>query len=82
MKGPDNKLYWTTKGDNVANGPFTPVDYWREENHVVPVPVDKWSKFEVYWHRSSDSDGRYWAAVDGQVIVDHSGPNMEIIIFR
>lgn len=75
-KGSDGKLYWATKGDNVANGPFTPVDYWLETNHAVPVPVDKWSKFEVYWHRSGGSDGRYWAAIDGQVIVDHHGPNM------
>lgn len=76
IKGTDGQLYWVTKGDNVANGPFAPLDYWREENRTVPVPVDKWSKFEVYWHRSSGSDGRYWAAVDGQVIVDHRGPNM------
>jgi hypothetical protein len=76
IKGTDGKLYWVTKGDNVANGPFTPVDYWREENRDVPVPIDKWSKFEVYWHRSNGSDGRYWAAIDGQVIVDHRGPNM------
>ncbi|MBE7526016.1 MAG: hypothetical protein HRU77_10750 [Gammaproteobacteria bacterium] len=75
-KGSDGKLYWATKGDNVANGPFTPTDYWIETNHAVPVPVDKWSKFEVYWHRSGGSDGRYWAAIDGQVIVDHHGPNM------
>ena len=75
-KGTDGKLYWATKGDNVANGPFAPVDYWLETNHAVPVPVDKWSKFEVYWHRSGGSDGRYWAAIDGQVIVDHIGPNM------
>ena len=75
-KGADGKLYWATKGDNEANGPFTPVDYWLETNHAVPVPVDKWSKFEVYWHRSSGSDGRYWAAIDGQVIVDYHGPNM------
>ncbi|QOJ20057.1 MAG: hypothetical protein HRU77_04705 [Gammaproteobacteria bacterium] len=75
-KGSDGELYWATKGDNVANGPFTPVDYWIETNHAVPVPVDKWSKFEVYWHRSSGSDGRYWAAIDGQVIVDRYGPNM------
>ena len=76
MKGNDNKLYWATKGDNVANGPFAPVDYWIETNRIVPVPIDRWSKFEVYWHRSDKSDGRFWATIDGQVIVDHYGSNM------
>lgn len=72
----DGTLYWQTKGDNVANGPWDRVDYWSVENHTVPVPVDAWFFFEVYWHRSSGTDGRYWAAVNGQVIVDHRGPNM------
>ncbi len=76
LKGTDSKLYWSTKGDNVANGPWPRVDYWIERNTVIPVPVDKWFKFEVFWHRSTGADGRYWAAVDGQVIVDHLGPNM------
>ena len=76
MKGADGSLYWNTKGDNVANGPWPRVDYWVEANHTVPVPVDTWFKFEGYWHRSSGNDGRYWAAVNGQVIVDHHGPNM------
>ncbi|MXS83975.1 hypothetical protein, partial [Nitrosomonas oligotropha] len=53
MKGSDNKLYWMTKGDNVGGVFPTRVDYWREDNHIVPVPIDKWFKFEVYWHRSS-----------------------------
>ncbi|QOJ24023.1 MAG: hypothetical protein HRU78_10515 [Gammaproteobacteria bacterium] len=76
VKGGDGKLYWLTKGDNVANGPFTPVDYWIETNRIAPIPIDKWSKFEVYWHRSGGSDGRFWVAIDGEVIVDHHGPNM------
>ncbi|MXS84304.1 hypothetical protein, partial [Nitrosomonas oligotropha] len=53
MKGADGKLYWMTKGDNVGGVFPTRVDYWREDNHIVPVPIDKWFKFEVYWHRSS-----------------------------
>ena len=76
MKGTDEQLYWRAKADNVADGPWARVDYWQEENHAVPVPVDTWFKFEGYWHRSAGSDGRYWAAVNGQVIVDHHGPNM------
>ncbi|NBQ68752.1 MAG: hypothetical protein EBU46_07955 [Nitrosomonadaceae bacterium] len=76
MKGTDDKLYWMTKGDNVGGAFTTRVDYWREDNHIVPVPIDKWFKFEVYWHRSSGTDGRFWAAVDGEVIADYHGPNM------
>ncbi len=76
VKGKDGKLFWNTGADNIANGPLSPVEYWSVENHVAPVPVGKWFKFEVYWHRSGGSDGRFWAAVDGQQIVDHHGPNM------
>ncbi|PTQ69636.1 hypothetical protein C8R26_1342 [Nitrosomonas oligotropha] len=76
LKGLDGQLYWQTKGDNVANGPWPRIDYWTIDNNAVAVPIDKWFKFEVYWHRSGGSDGRFWAAVDGQVIADHYGPNM------
>ena len=72
----DGRLVWVTKGDNIANGPGSPVTYWRNENSVVPVPIDKWFKYEIYWHRSSGNDGRFWTAVNGQVIVDRWGPNM------
>ena len=70
------KLYWLSKGDNGANGPWDLEDYWQEVNQDVPVPVDEWFFFEVCWHHSAGSDGRYWAAVNGQVIADHHGPNM------
>jgi hypothetical protein len=76
MKGADDKLYWMTKGDNVGGVFPARVDYWREDNYVVPVPIDKWFKFEVYWHRSSGTDGRFWAAIDGEVIANYHGPNM------
>ncbi len=76
LKGSDGQLYWQTKGDNVANGPWTRVDYWKEDSRDVIVPIDKWFKFEVYWQRSNGGDGRFWAAVDGDVIVDHFGSNM------
>jgi len=65
---------WETRGDNNAGGdPY--VEYWRVQNTAVQVPVGQWFKFEVFWHRSTGNDGRYWAAVNGQVIVDRSGPN-------
>ena len=81
MKGSDGKLFWRTSTDNQANGPFDAskkVVAWSEEDHVTPVPVDNWFKYEVFWHRSNDSDGRFWSAVNGKVIVDHYGPNMDV----
>jgi len=76
LKGLDGQLYWQTKGDNVAGAFPTRVDYWAIDNHTVAVPIDKWSKFEVYWHRSSGSDGRFWAAINGEVIADYHGSTM------
>lgn len=76
LKDTDGNLYWLTKGDSDANGPVPITTYWRDDNRVVPVPVGEWFKFEVYSHRSSGSDGRFWAAVNGQEIVDYHGPNM------
>ena len=78
FKDTDGGLYWLTKGDTVANGPLPRITYWYEENRVVPVPLGTWFKFEVYWNRSSGSDGRFWAAVNGQEIVDYRGPTMGI----
>jgi hypothetical protein len=75
-KDRDGGLYWLSKGDNVANGPWPRVDYWQEDNRSVSVPVDRWFKYELFWHRSEGPEGRFWSAVDGQVIVDHHGPNM------
>jgi chitodextrinase len=70
------QLYWHTQADTVANGSVPLQTFWSTNNTSVPVPVGEWFKYEVFWHRSSGSDGRYWAAVNGQVIVDHNGPNM------
>jgi hypothetical protein len=70
-------LSWLVIGDNIANGGLPPQRFW-EAYSSVPVPVGEWFKFEVFWHRSSGSDGRVWMAVNGQVIADHYGPNMGI----
>jgi len=76
LKTHDGQLYWMSKGDNGANGPFPFTDYWRVDNHDIPVPINEWFFFEVYWQRSNANDGRYWAAVNGKVVTDHWGPNM------
>jgi hypothetical protein len=53
--------------------------YWTVNNTTVPVPVDQWFKYEVFWHRAANNQsgaGRYWAAVNGQPIVDYTdAPN-------
>lgn len=76
LEGSDEKLYWHVSADNQANGPFEKVIYWSETNNTIPVPVGKWFKYENYWHRSAGADGRWWSAVNGQVLFDHRGPNM------
>ena len=68
-------LFWTVTGDNEANGGLPYQKFWEVTNTAVPVPVDQWFKFEVFWHRSSGADGRVWMAVNGQVIADHYGSN-------
>jgi uncharacterized protein YaiE (UPF0345 family) len=64
---------WQMRGDGWVPS-YT--EYWRIQNTSVPVPIGQWFKLEVYWKRSSGSDGRVWMAVNGQVIGDHLGPNM------
>ena len=71
------KPYWYVHGDNVANSDDAPPyhEYWVEENDTHPVPEDRWFMVEFFWHRSTGKDGRFWWAVDGQVIADHHGAN-------
>jgi hypothetical protein len=61
--------------DNDANGGLRYQEFWRV-TAATPVPIGQWFKFEVFWHRSQGSDGRVWAAVNGQKIVDKFGPNI------
>jgi len=78
IKEADNKLVWRLKGDNGANGPWPKVEYWEEKNTSILIPLDQWFLFEVYWHRSKSDDGRFWTAINGQVLLDHKGKNMGI----
>jgi len=70
--------YWIVIGDNEANGGLPYERYWEIPNKSLPVPIGKWFKVEVFWHRSADNDGRIWVAVDGRVIADRRGPNVGI----
>jgi len=73
----DDTPYWYVHGDNVANQKIkVPYDeYWFRENKAVAVPEGEWFKVEFFWHRSTGKDGRFWWAVDGNVIVDYHGAN-------
>ncbi|HTP38080.1 MAG TPA: hypothetical protein VMI92_00755 [Steroidobacteraceae bacterium] len=74
---PNPGPFWEFIGDNVAGGGYSLVNHWVETNASVAVPDDgSWNKIEVFWHRSSGSDGRFWMAINGTQLVDHSGPNM------
>ena len=68
--------YWQVLADNNAGGGAPLVNSWVVRNRAVPVPVGEWFKFEIFWHRSNGADGRVWAAVNGNVICNHYGPNM------
>jgi hypothetical protein len=68
--------YWYAHGDNVAKDNFGVYkEFWFEENKMLPVPEDEWFLVEFYFHRSTENDGRFWWAVNHNVIVDHYGPN-------
>jgi hypothetical protein len=75
---PNGPVYWRLTGDNNANGGLPFQEFWHVDNCSLAVPAGAWFKFEVFWHRSSGADGRVWAAVNGQVIADHYGPNKGI----
>jgi hypothetical protein len=65
--------YWRALGDGYVPSYQT---FWQVNNTSVPVPVGQWFKVELFWHRSTASDGRAWMAINGQVIADHAGANM------
>jgi hypothetical protein len=69
--------YWEIRADNNA-GDLPYQEFWRVNNRAVRVPIGEWFKFEVFWHRSKDSDGRVWMAVNGQKLADKFGPNIGV----
>jgi hypothetical protein len=72
-------LSWHMQGDNTAkSGSYTQQIYWEQYTTTDAQTLADWMKFEVFWHRSSGADGRVWMAVNGQVILDHSGSNMGV----
>ncbi|HTP38081.1 MAG TPA: hypothetical protein VMI92_00760 [Steroidobacteraceae bacterium] len=74
---PNPAPFWRVIGDNVAGGGYSPVNTWSVVSTAIPVPDDgSWNKVELFWHRSSGSDGRFWMAMNGTQIANHLGPNM------
>lgn len=80
-------LYWHVHGDNVVLDDVPYKQYWYQENKKVPVPTGRWFEVEVFWHRSQNTDGRVWLAIDGEVVIDYRGvtkleePIHEIMLF-
>jgi hypothetical protein len=72
------RVYWSLRGDNVANGGLPEQVFWEEINSTVRVPVGRWFRVEVFVHRSDGKDGRVLVAIDGTVLFDHYGPNFGI----
>ncbi len=70
-----DNIYWYVHGDNVANQEDPYLEYWYEENHDIAVPTGEWLSVEFFWHRSTGDDGRFWWAINGNVVADHFGPN-------
>jgi hypothetical protein len=70
--------FWYVSWDNDANGGLPYQQFYRSENHSVPVPMGDWFKLEVFWHRSSGTDGRAWFAINGKVIDDHFGQTIGV----
>ena len=67
-----NKPYWFLKTDDLSGG--VTKSFWEIANHIAPVPIGKWFKFEFFWHRSALGEGRAWQAIDGRVVFDRFGP--------
>jgi hypothetical protein len=64
-----NSLFWLTRAQfgDLQSSPKA----W-ECTSPVPVPVGKWFLFEVFWQLDR-SDGRVWAAANGETLVDYQG---------
>ncbi|RLD30493.1 MAG: hypothetical protein DRI73_10265, partial [Bacteroidetes bacterium] len=68
-----NDLYWYVHGDNVVVDDAPYKEFWYRENRSIPVPVGEWFDMEIYWHRSSQDNGRVWWGIDSETIADYSG---------
>jgi hypothetical protein len=68
---------WRVVVDNNPNGVFPTCPdgaCWSEDIRSVAVPIDRWFLMEVYLRRSNGNEGRFFWAVDGQILTDRHGP--------
>lgn len=65
-----DELWWLTESQygDLAISPLA----WRCKSFKVKVPIDEWFLFEVFW-KLDPKDGRVWAAVNGETIVNYRG---------
>src|SRR5690606_26272147 len=74
----NGKPFWNLKADDNTKGDRPTRTVWEIVNKNVPVPVDRWFKFEVFWSRGSyaKANGRAYVAIDNQVASDYRGQMM------
>jgi hypothetical protein len=71
------RLSWRASADNNPDGsrpPCPPNACWTQDNTTLPAKVDEWFLQEFYLERSAGGDGRFFWAVNGNVLVDRHGP--------
>jgi len=71
---PNVDPYWRCPYFYDPNGSFV-LDPKCNVGKVQAPAFGSWFKFELFWHRSTGSDGRVWMAVNGVPIVDRAGQN-------
>ncbi len=69
-----SNLYWRARGQKSPFKGDVGIR-WAEENRVIAVPQGVWFPLEVFWKQSSEADGRFWVAVNGETIINYYGPN-------
>jgi len=67
--GKSDRIEWVARSE-FGDLKKAPVD-WQYRSQV-PVPIGEWFLLEVFW-KHQETNGRLWAAVNGQTIVDHRG---------
>ena len=65
--------HWFVAADDSANATATQT-FW-EACSASTVPVGKWFKLELFFHRSQTGEGRFWVAIDNQEIFDVRDPD-------
>jgi hypothetical protein len=67
--GAAGNWHWVVQGDRNPKHVI-----WQECNLTAEVPLRKWFKVEIWWHRAraADQSGRVWVAIDGKQVFDRT----------